>query len=40
MNVLPGVYICPLRKKSARLLAEGTVKCTHLAALKFIEDAN
>ena len=26
------VYICPLRKKSAPCLPEGTVKCTHLAA--------
>ena len=32
MNVLPDVYICPLRKKGAPLLPEGTVKCTLLAA--------
>ena len=32
MNVLPDVYICTLRKKSAPCLPEGTVKCTHLAA--------
>ena len=32
MNVLPDVYICLLRKKSAPLLPEGAVKCTHLAA--------
>ena len=25
MNALPDVYICPLRKKSAPLLPEGTV---------------
>ena len=31
MNVLPDMYICPLRKRSARLLPEVTVKCTHLA---------
>ena len=31
-SVLPDVYICPLRKKSASPLPEGTVKCTHLAA--------
>ena len=31
MNVLPDVQICPLKKKSAPLLPEGTVKCTHLA---------
>ena len=30
MNVLPDVYICPLRKKGAPLLSEKTVKCTHL----------
>ena len=32
MNVLPDVYICSLRNKSAPLLPEGTVECTHLAA--------
>ena len=32
MNTLPDVYICSHRKKSAPLLPEGTVKCTHLAA--------
>ena len=32
MNVLPDVYIYPLRKKSATLLPEGTVTCTHLTA--------
>ena len=26
MNVLPDMYVCPLRKKSAPLLPEGTVK--------------
>ena len=31
MNVLPDMYICPLRKRSALLLPEVTVKCTHLA---------
>ena len=31
MNVLPDVYICSLRKKSAPLLPEGIVKCTHWA---------
>ena len=31
INGLPDVYICSLRKKSAPLLPEGTVKCTHLA---------
>ena len=29
---LPDVYICPLRKKSAPILLDGTVKCTYLAA--------
>ena len=35
MNVLPDVYICPLRKKSAPLLPEGTVtvKNTHLTEI-------
>ena len=32
MNVLPNVYICPFRKKSASFLPEGSVKCTLLAA--------
>ena len=32
VNVLPDVYICPFRKKSARPLPEGTVKRTHLVA--------
>ena len=32
MNVLPDVYIFPLRRKSASLFSEGTVKCTNLAA--------
>ena len=32
MNVLPDVYICPLRKKSAPLLPEGTAQYKHLAA--------
>ena len=31
-NVLPDVHIFSLRKKSAPLLPEGTVKYTHLAA--------
>ena len=31
-NVLPVVYICPLRKKNVPLLPEGTVKCAQLAA--------
>ena len=31
MNVLPDMYISPLRKRSALLLPEVTVKCTHLA---------
>ena len=31
MNVLSYVYICLLRKKSAPLLIEGTIKYTHLA---------
>ena len=31
MNVLPGVYICLLRKKSAPLFPKGTVTCTNLA---------
>ena len=31
-DVLPDVYICPLRRKSAPRLPEGTVKCEHLAA--------
>ena len=31
-NVLPDVHICPLRKKSAPLLSEETVKFKHLAA--------
>ena len=34
MNLLPDLYICSLRKKSAPLLPEGTVKCSHLAALQ------
>ena len=29
MNVLPNVYICLLRKKSAPTLPEGAVKRTH-----------
>ena len=29
MNVLPNMYVCPLRK-GADLPTEGTVKCTHL----------
>ena len=29
MNVLPDVYICSHRKRSAPLLPEETVKCTH-----------
>ena len=40
MNVLPDVYICSLRKNSAPLIPEGTVKCTNLVAYKFKEDAN
>ena len=32
MNMLPDVYICSHRRKSAPLLPEGTAKCTHLAA--------
>ena len=32
INVLPDVYICSYRKKSAPLVPEGTVKRTHLAA--------
>ena len=32
VNGLPDKYICPLRKKDAPVLPEGTVKCTHLAA--------
>ena len=32
MNMLPDLYICPLRKKSAPLLPEGTVQYKHLAA--------
>ena len=32
MNVLPDVYVCPLRKKGAPYLPERTVKCTHLTA--------
>ena len=31
MNVLPDVHICPLRKKSAPVLPDRTVKCTYLA---------
>ena len=27
--MLPDVYICPLRRKSAPLLPQGTVKCTN-----------
>ena len=30
MNVLPDVYIYPLKDNSAPLPPEGTVKCTHL----------
>ena len=30
MNLLPDLYICPLRKNSAPLFPEGTVKFTHL----------
>ena len=32
IKVLPDVYICSLRRKSAPLLPAGTVKRTHLAA--------
>ena len=39
-NILPDVYICPLRKKGAPLLAEWTVKCTLWQHSKFTEDAN
>ena len=31
MDVLPNVFICPLRKNSAPFLPEGKVTCTHLA---------
>ena len=37
MNVLPDVYICPLRKKTEPLLHEGTVKCTHLPAWQSLQ---
>ena len=39
MNVLPDVYICPLREKIVSLPPEGAVRCTHLAA-QFTETAN
>ena len=34
MNGLPDVYICSHRKKSAPLLAEVTVKCTHFGCIE------
>ena len=30
MNVLPDVYICPPKRKSAPFLPKGAVKCTQL----------
>ena len=36
MNVLPDIYICPLRKISAPLVPEGIVKCIHLPNLQRI----
>ena len=38
MNVLPDVYICPLRKKSAPPLPEGTVNVHIWQYSKFTED--